>query len=339
GKSGSPHGVMISHQCVLHRLSRQSEGWGMRQEDRVALLFPQNAASAIDTVFGALTNGASIFSYKLALTDADDVLKKLETDQISYMQLAPHDLRQLMTQMIDAPSLQALRLVRVIGDSVYSTDIERFQKLFAEACELHVGFGCTETGDLLNSVFNKSSKCRFGVVALDQLDKGLRIEIRNESGEPTKDGEIGELVVKGEYLFSGYWGYSKRENQVLFPDENSTSESVFYTGDLASRLPNGQLEWVGRTDSQIKIRGFRVEISEVEHALLGTPGISLAAVVVNETELGCRELVAFLVPEKNVGIDEEFIRKQLETVLPEVMIPNLFLQVDTLPLGSTAGAA
>jgi len=145
-------------------------------------------------------------------------------------------------------------------------------------------------------------------------------------------GDIGEIAVKSCYLSPGYWRRPDLTELAFLPDPEGGSERIYRTGDLGRMLPDGLLQHLGRKDFQVKVRGYRVEISEIELILLDFPAVKEAVVVAREDRPGDQRLVAYLVQNQQSVPTVSGLRRFLNEKLPEYMIPSAFVLLDALPL-------
>jgi acyl carrier protein len=148
---------------------------------------------------------------------------------------------------------------------------------------------------------------------------------------PLGTGEAGEIAVKSDYLALAYWGRDDLTEASFSSLGNEESGRLYLTGDLGRVQANGYLEHLGRKDSQIKIRGYRVNMAEVKAALLGLDGIANAEVAVREDEPGHKALVAYLVPEEGHKPQVEKVRREISLSLPDYAMPAAFAVLDELP--------
>ena len=155
----------------------------------------------------------------------------------------------------------------------------------------------------------------------------------DEQGEPLGYNEIGEIVVRSKYLSPGYWR-NPELTSAKFKNDPGTMICIYHTGDLGLMLPDGCLIHKGRKDFRVKIRGYGVEIGEVEQALREQSEIQDTVVVAKETESGEVRLVAYLTSPVQPKPDIRQVRTMLRTKLPDYMIPSSFVLLDTLPLTS-----
>lgn len=162
----------------------------------------------------------------------------------------------------------------------------------------------------------------------------LQVHVLDENRTPVRPGTIGEMYVGGAGVAQGYLNRPELTSDRFIPDPfvNADGARLYKSGDLASVLPDGQLEFHGRADGQVKIRGFRIEIGEIEAALGRRPEIAEAVVIVREDVQNDRRLVAYATPRDGKSIDPASVKKELKDKLPEYMVPAAIVVLDALPL-------
>ena len=161
------------------------------------------------------------------------------------------------------------------------------------------------------------------------ISEGTAITLRGEDGKEVSRGEMGEIVIKSDYLSPGYWHKPELTNS-LFSQDTLTKMRCYYTNDLGRLHADGLLEYLGRKDFRIKLRGHSIEAAEIETALLAIETVKASIITALDDSYGEKHLVAYLVAEKPLlPID---LREALATKLPDYMIPNLYIFLDTLPL-------
>ncbi len=331
GSTGEPKGAIWTHEGALHKELRQANGWETKPDDRIALVFSYGVGPAADNLFSAMFNGASIYPFNIKDETARSLLDWLERDKITFLHTVPTYFRLLASQISEEDSFPSLRLIRLTGESIYGHDVELFQAHFAEQCVLHVGFGSTETGALLHDVYEVDSRVPYGIVPLGYATAGMQITVVDEAGAEVEKGQIGQLAITSRYMFSGYWGDRTKTGQALSDNSNENNRSTYLMGDLGRKLEDGRIQHLGRKDAQLKIRGNRVEIGEVESALLKVANVDQVAVIPQITDQGDTRLAAFIVAREAASLSIRDLRLKLKSLLPDFMIPALFLPVDSLP--------
>jgi len=160
--------------------------------------------------------------------------------------------------------------------------------------------------------------------------KDKDVLVLDEAGGELGEGEVGEIAVKSRYLSPGYWRDFNRTKAVFLPDPMGSDARIYSTGDLGVRV-NGCLSHVGRKDFQVKVRGFRIDVSEIEIALRAIDGVEDAVVVGRQEDRGEQRLVAYFVPAPRPPITVTKIRQGLARVLPDYMMPSTFVSIDAMP--------
>jgi acyl carrier protein len=160
----------------------------------------------------------------------------------------------------------------------------------------------------------------------------MEIVLLDDSGKEVGLDCVGEIAVKSRYLSPGYWRRPDLTRARFLPDPNGGNERIYLTGDLGRIRPDGCLEYIGRKDFQVKIRGFKIEVTEVETALLEHTNVRESTVLAKEGRFGDKQLVAYFVPSKKPGPSTSELRGLLKEKLPHYMIPSAFVMLDSLPL-------
>src|SRR6266403_3610007 len=248
-----------------------------------------------------------------------------------------------------------LRLVVLGGEKVTRTDVELYQKHFSDDCLFVNGLGPTEATVVLQNFIDKQTR-----ISRDNIPVGFPVAdtevlLLNKDGKASE--VFGEIAIKSPHVALGYWrnseatanafvGASNLDDLSYLPDAQRGSSptvregslKIYRTGDMGRRLPNGSIQFEGRKDFQIKIRGFRVELGEIESALTQHQLVLESVVVARENATGDKRLVAYVVPKdkastpKARGEQYSDLREFLSQKLPEYMVPTAFVVLDALPL-------
>src|SRR5262245_49317248 len=171
---------------------------------------------------------------------------------------------------------------------------------------------------------DKATQIETKTVPVGYAVEDKEILLLDEDGQAVATNQIGEIAVKSRYLAQGYWRQPQLTRTVFQSDPQGGEERIYRTGDLGQLHPDGCLEYLGRKDSQVKVRGYRVETGEVEMALLDLENVKEAAVAVKEDSTGRKYLAAYLVPRGVTVPSRDVLRATLAKTLPNYMLPSYF---------------
>ncbi|MFK0169603.1 amino acid adenylation domain-containing protein [Streptomyces sp. NPDC090306] len=325
GSTGRPKGVMVPHRAVVN-LATDPNYAELGPADRVLHLAPVAFDASTFEIWGALLAGARLEVAPpgpLAPAALGTVLRQRGITVLWLTAALFH------RQVDEAPeSLTGLRTLLAGGD-VLSPAHVRALRAAAPGLALVNGYGPTEatTFSLCHRVGPDEEFPRS--VPVGRPVQNTAVRLCDERGAPVPDGTPGELWIGGAGVALGYWRDAARTAERFVPDARG---ALWYrSGDLAVRRPDdGVVEFLGRTDGQVKLHGHRVEPGEVEHALTGHPAVRRAAVALRVNHLGDPRLVAWLVPAG--AWERRALRAHLRERLPAHMVPAVFLPVDELPV-------
>ena len=326
GTTGHPKGVMIEHRNVANLVLADADYFDLRPGDRVAQTSSAAYDSSVEEVWLAWATGATV-----VVVDDDrvrsgpDLLPWLRAERITVWCPAPTLLR--MTCCDDPQrELPDVRLLYVGGEELTSDVALRW----APGRRLENGYGPTEcTVTVVRAHVRPGEQVTIGYPVA-----GNRAVVTDSELHEVPAGETGELCIAGEGVARGYLGRPDLTAARFIT--HPRFGRVYRTGDLVRRLPSGALAYLGRADTQVKIRGHRIELTAVESELCRCPGILEAACRVQGNGTG-PELVAFVVTEGGIEPDREVLNSWLRRTLPEPMVPSRIARLDQLPRGALSG--
>jgi amino acid adenylation domain-containing protein len=339
GSTGQPKGVCITHANVLRLLTIAHRHYGFDRTDVWPLFHSYAFDVSVWELWGALLFGGRLVVVPAGITRSpDDFLDLLVDHRVTVLNQTPSAFKGLVALAAAGdPRIDQLVLRAVIfaGEKLDFAELAPWAaRRGLQAPVLANMYGITET--TVHSSFYR--------VTIDDIDRDsgnpvgfpladLRIYLLDRDGRPVPIGVPGEIYVGGPGVARGYLNRPALTAQRFVPDPFGAAGGVLYrSGDLASRMPDGSLQFRGRIDDQVKIRGYRIELGEIQAALTAIPDISNAVVLVRETAGGDRTLVAYVVPLPGRVISVTEIRSTLAAGLPEYMVPAAFVQLDRLPL-------
>ncbi len=225
-----------------------------------------------------------------------------------------------------------LKIVKLGGEAPYRSDVELFREHFCAHTVLSCGLGSTETGMSRRFPVMRDTPLEGSGVPLGYAVPGMDVLLLDEQRQPVGPGTLGEIAIRSRYIMQGYRGRDDLNARVLLPDPDDDQSRIFLTGDLGMMDAEGCLVHKGRKDHQVKIRGNRVELPEIETALTRCNNVRDAVVIAWTNPRGDAQLVAYIVPKGKPGPAVHDLRDQLKDKLPHFMVPNLFLTIDQIPL-------
>ena len=329
GSTGRPKGVMQNHRNVMHFIRVYTNNLHISEDDRLTLISSYSFDGAIMDIFGALLNGATLYPINIKEETAEGILQWLIDQEMTLYHSTPTVYRYLLGYLDPPRKLSLMRLVVLGGEEVFRRDVELYQQHFEPDCLFINGLGPSESTVTLQYLINGDSAIRRTAVPVGYPVDETEILLLTETGEAAE--VYGEIAIRSPYIALGYWQQPELSDKVFLPDPEGGSRRIYRSGDLGRLLPDGSIEFAGRKDAQVKIRGIRIEVGEVEVVLGQHPAVSEVVVVPGEPAHGDRQLVAYLVISAQPSPSIAEIRGFLQQKLPDYMIPSVFMFLDALP--------
>jgi amino acid adenylation domain-containing protein len=330
GSTGRPKGVMHTHRTVLHRVLTFANSAGLGPDDRVALLVPCRFSASLRLVFGALLTGAALCPFDVAAAGPDALARWVAHEQITIYSSAPAVLRGFAGALPGPEALPSLRLLRNSSDALRVADVALYRERFSPRCVLMHGLSSNEAGPIAEHVVDPARLLTGRYVPAGFAVPDKEVIVVDDTAAPVRPGEVGEIVVRSRYLSPGYWRRPDLTAAAYRADPEGGDARLYFTGDLGRLAADGCLEVLGRKDLRVKLRGQRVEVSEIEAALVEL-GAQDAVVVGREDAAGERRLVAYVVPGGGPALTVSSLRRGLARRLPRHMVPSAFVVLDVLP--------
>ncbi len=343
GTTGDPKGVMISHQGVVNYLNFLINTYDISSTDTVIQLAALSYDSSVREIFEPLVVGAKVLvlKYKEA-KDPAALLSAIQKYHVTcILSIVPTMLRALIQQIQDHDkSVDSLRVVLVAGEALHLSDCEKAFLVLNENTLLVNQYGLTEC-TMTQSYYcvNRSLlvESNSHIAVIGKPIPNTQIYILNDQLGLVPIGKAGEIYISGVGLARGYLNRPDLTAERFIPNPFSTvpGSRLYRTGDLGRYLADGNLEFLGRVDNQVKINGIRVELAEIEAVLSQHPSIQSITVLLREDRPGDKRLVAYAVfHEKQTACIPE-LRSFLIEKLPLYMIPSVFVILDSMPLTPT----
>ena len=334
GSTGSPKGVVLTHRAVVNTLDWVNRSFGVGPEDRLLFVTSPGFDLSVYDVFGALGAGAAVeIAATRILRDPARLAAKLAQSGITIWDSAPAALSQLVPFLPARAPASTLRLALLSGDWIPVRLPDELRAVFPRVQPQSLG-GATEAAIWSNHHAIGAVDLGARSIPYGRPIQNARYYILDRRLQPVPVGVAGELYIGGACLAQGYLGRAELTAERFLADPFLPGERIYRTGDLARFWEEGTIEFLGRADFQVKVRGFRVELGEIEAALCRLPGVREAVCVTRIDASGEKAIIAYAVPREGVTLDARALRKALVGTLPVFMVPSAILVLERLPLSA-----
>jgi len=335
GSTGKPRGVLLTHGGLVNHNTASIELYGLHASDRVLQFSSISFDIAIEEIFPTLMGGATLVlkTNEMPLAIAD-FLSWIRERGVTVLDLPTAYWHELVHEAAELrKKLPAkLRLVIVGGEKASASALAAWKKIAAERIRWVNTYGPTEAS-VIATAYEPVEKEIPATLPIGRPIRNVQIHLLDSHLQPVPVGIRGELHIGGVGVARGYLNRPELTAQKFIKDpfRPEPGARLYNTGDLARYLPNGDIEFLGRSDDQVKIRGFRVELGEVEAALNQYPETAESVVVAREDGHESKRLIAYIVP-----IDQSLkagdLRLFLKAKLPDYMVPSAFVMLKAMPL-------
>ena len=331
GSTGVPKGVAMPHGPLANLIAWQQT----QSPSAVAARTLQFAALSFDVAFQEMfstwaAGGTLIMIDEAARRDYHELLEVLDSQEVRRIFLPFVALQGLAqyTQTVERWP-RTLREVITAGEQLYVTPAVRTLFRHLGDAVLVNQYGPSETQVVTSLTLSGDPAAWPDRPSIGRPISGARTYILDEKLRSVPPGVPGELCIGGPVLANGYLGMPEATSEKFRQDPFSADgDRLYRTGDLCRTLPDGSIEFLGRLDGQVKVRGHRVELGEVESGLRSLPGIADVAVVAVDSPMTGKKLVAHVIPAEDSGLQPRVLRAALSETLPDYMIPSKFVEVE-----------
>ena len=332
GSTGVPKGVMIDHRGALNTVLDINQRFGVGPQDRVLAVSRLSFDLSVYDVFGILAAGGTIVMPAADLAyDANHWAELILQERVTIWDSVPA-LVQLLVDQAGKPELlgDSLRLVMMSGDWIPLGLPDQIRRVLPKANVVSLG-GATEASiwSILFPVGKVDPNWKsipYGKAMLNQSFHVMKPDL-----SPCPNWVPGQLYIGGVGLAQGYL-HDEQKTNASFIVNPASGERLYRTGDLGRFMADGNIEFLGREDFQVKVQGYRIELGEIESRLQEFPGVDLCIVIVREDTPGEKRLAGYVVAKPGITIDPAEVRAYLRTKLPEYMVPAAIITLDRFPL-------
>ncbi|TCS92395.1 non-ribosomal peptide synthetase [Hazenella coriacea] len=331
GSTGKPKGVVVSHRALVNHITWMKTTFPLTETDRILQNVTYSFDPSLTEIFSALLSGAGLVVMKPGgHLDLDYLVDCLKKYQITRLQ-AFHSILDILLKRKDFLEETYLTHVFTGGELLPVELRERFlEKMSIPLINL---YGPTEAC-IVTTYWDCREKLISPTIPIGRPVSNTEIYVLDQHQQPVPMGVAGELYIAGDCLAEGYLDRPELTKEKFVPHflDSATSFKMYRTGDLVRWLPDGNLQFLGRIDNQVKIRGMRIELGEIQSVLESFSEVKEAIVQVQKTSDGSSQLVSYLVPQIQGELNISEIQKRIKERLPEYMVPKYCIQIDRIPI-------
>jgi amino acid adenylation domain-containing protein len=332
GSTGQPKGVMLNHRGLSNRISWGRDFYKLTEADRLLQIYSYSFDFSMWEFFTAFAAGSClVMTEQGGAQDSDYLIKMMLDQEITVAAFTPSMLESLLSH----PEFEKCRSLRIASCGGEALSVELQERFFSISdAELQNGYGPTETSIDVTCWVCHPAQHHQRSVPIGRPIASAQIYLLDANSEPVPVGVPGEIHIGGACLARGYLGQPESTAQKFIPHPFSIEPGarLYKSGDVARYLPDGNIEFLGRSDNQVKIRGYRIELGEIEAVLAQHPSIREALVLALDDAPGAKRLVAYVVSAQDAALSTAELREFLRARLPEYMLPSVFVSLPEMPL-------
>lgn len=327
GSTGHPKGVEVSHGNLTSLVDWHRQAFTVGPADRASVVASPAFDASVWELWPYLTVGASLHVPEPATAAAPDALRDWMVAAAITIGFVPTPMAEVMLDLEWPPDVR-LRTLLTGGDVLHRRPAP------GTPFALVNNYGVTEATVVSTSGTVSPDAGAGGVPSIGRAIAGTRLYVLDTDARPVPPGEAGELHIGGRGVAIGYLDRPDLTAERFLPDPFTSEPGarMYRTGDLVRLGPEGDVEFLGRLDNQVQVRGHRIELDEIAAALTTHPAVERSVVVAREEEPGDRRLVAYVVPSNGGVPGRQELRDHLSSWLPAYMVPTAFVEMETLPV-------
>src|SRR6185295_11656682 len=329
GSTGAPKAVVVEHASLTNKMLALGQDFEVNERFRAALLISSAFDPSIEQALLPFMGGGATVVVSDAVRESPvQFWQQVKRDGVTFISCVPSFFESVLRDAPEAASLDHLAL----GGEAFTGELRNEISRHLKVARITNLYGPTEA--TIDAVSHRVVGDEAGsVIPIGHPMANYRIYVLDGGLEPVPAGVVGELYIAGVGLARGYLNRASLTAERFVADPNGAAGSRMYrTGDLARWRADGVLEFLGRADAQVKLRGFRIEPGEIEAALTAQPGVSQAAVIARRDGAGGHRLIGYVVAASGAVLDTAVLRTALSRRLPDYMVPSALVVLERLPL-------
>jgi amino acid adenylation domain-containing protein len=330
GSTGQPKSIAQTHAMVMHKMTEYASSLRINPDDRLSLVASPGFAESWNAVFMALLNGASLTIREAKHHGIEGLADWMAASGLTIFHCVPTLLRAVVAGLPEGVHVPSLRILNMGGETVSRADLQACWNRLNSDCVIVNSFGTTETKLISHYFVDRETDLIAETIPVGRPIPDTEVRIVDQEGNPVADGEPGEIEVHSQFIARQYQSAAAADQHRFASSDVDDRLTRYRTGDLGRFNSEGCLEHLGRIDGIVKLRGYRVELAEVESTLQTHPAVLQATVVVYSPSPQTRQLIATYIAEGAVAAEE--LQHHLSEALPDYMVPSRFIPVTDYPV-------
>ncbi|MCK4258971.1 MAG: amino acid adenylation domain-containing protein [Halanaerobiales bacterium] len=334
GSTGTPKGILGSCKGLLQFVMWEIDTFNVTPRFRITQLASPAFDASLKNIFVPLCAGGTICipENREIILDVTKFIQWIDDSKVNMLQCVPSLFRLLVSGNLTNNHFKELKYILLAGEKLSPKNFVKWYEIFDERVQIVNLYGPTETTLVKTFYLIQKSDTAKSTIPIGKPMRGARIIILDENMNICEEGQSGEIYIRTPYMTLGYFNDPEltKEKFIQNPFNDNLKDLIYKTGDLGRWMFDGNLEFIGRKDFQVKIRGVRIELGDIENHLLDYSGIKETVVIDKEDVEGEKYLCAYFVADQEIPAAD--LRNHLSLHLPEYMIPAYFIRVEKLPL-------
>ncbi|WP_404479089.1 amino acid adenylation domain-containing protein [Sphingobacterium sp. ML3W] len=331
GSTGEPKGVMVEHRNVVSLLKNKDQSFDFSSSDTWSLFHSICFDFSVWEMYGALLYGGKIaLASTEIIKDSTLFLDFLIKEKVTILNQTPGFFYLTLNSALSSgKKVKSIRYIIFGGEALLPANLINYKKVFPSSKTINM-YGITETTVHVSFKEITDYEINIGISNIGKPLSTLWVYILDGNMGVVPEGCLGEIYIGGAGVSRGYLNRPDLTSLRFVADPYRPGERLYRTGDLGVRLSGGEIEYRGRMDDQVKVRGYRIELSEVDRFVQSCSGILGSVTVAREVNGGDRELVSYIV--SSVPVDVGALRAELGELVPSYMVPSRYVELSELPL-------